>query len=101
MSNISDLKDALTTAAANITDDIDRLECLSDIDSWYDVRLAVDALTSNSVKSYSIGGRSVTREDLSGLKAEAQELYERIKQKLYYRGAGLLDARGSTWTGEL
>ena len=101
MSNISDLKDALTTEANKLTDTIDRLECLSYIDSWYDTRVAVDSLTSNSVKSYSIGGRSVTREDLSGLKAEANELYEKIKQYLYYRGAGLLDARGNTWTGEV
>lgn len=96
MSNLSDLKDALTTAAASITDAMDKAECLADIDSWYACRTAVDAFETSNVQSYSMSGRSVSRASLPDIKTSEREYWSRIQAKLYYKGASLLDMSGDT-----
>lgn len=93
MSAISNLKDALVTAAGNISWEIDRLECLADIDTWYATRTAADALSANEVTSYSIGGRSVTRQGVAGLRKTESELYGRIMARLYHVGQVQVDGR--------
>lgn len=93
MSNVSDLKAALVAAAASITATIERLECLADIDDWYNCRVAIARLSSTDVSSYSYGGKSVTRKDLPSLEGQERSLYARIYQRLYLRGAALADLR--------
>jgi len=87
------LKTALTTAAASIVNDIDRLDCLSSIDDWYNARVAVAALQSSDIASYSIAGRTVTRKQLPNLEQTERMLYARIHAYLYHRGMGLVDVR--------
>ena len=96
MSNIADLKTHLQTKAADLTDDLDKLECLSDIDTWYLARTAIDALSSTDVTSYSIGGRSVTRAQIPQLQQQERTLYLRIMQRLYLGGMGLIDLSNAT-----
>ena len=94
MSNIADLKTKLETITTEAytngsIDELDKLEILTDIDAWYDCRVAVNALTATDVQSYSIAGRSVTRRDVPSLQKQADTLYLQIKARLYYRGGGL------------
>lgn len=102
MSNISDLKAAYIVQAADITDAIDKLECLAAIDSWYACELAVSTLSSSDVSSYSIAGRSVTRKNLPELQTQAID-YKR--QFLAYLGRGggsaLADLRWPDYEGNL
>lgn len=94
MSNLSDLKAALETAAAELTDDIEKYECLSDIDEWYDCRTALAAFTGHDVQSYTTpAGRQVTRKNLPQLERSERALYARIKNHLYGTSAVLLDNR--------
>jgi len=91
MSNIADLKAALIAEAANISDSIDKLECLSDIDTWYIARAAIDAFSDPTISSYSIGGRSVTRNQLPVIREQESIMLERIKGWLGRAGGGLVD----------
>ena len=90
MSNISDLKAALIVAAAELTDTVTRLECLALIDDWYACRIAVAAVQSNSVQSYSIAGRSITKHNLSDFVQMERDMYARISEHLYGRGSALI-----------
>jgi hypothetical protein len=93
MSNVSDLKDALVSAAASITNTLDKKECLALIDDWYLVRTAIAALSQPGVTSYSIGGRSVTRESMKFLRVDEADMYARIKNHLYREGVVYVDMR--------
>ena len=99
MSNIADLKALLIVKAADISFDLDKLECLSDIDAWYNARVAVETLSSTDIVSYSIAGRSVTKASIPSLKGEVNDLYQRIISRLYGAG-GLADERytGQGWS---
>lgn len=83
MSNLSDLKAALIVEAASLANEIDKLDCLATIDDWYACRVAVAAVQSNSIQSYSIGGRSVTRQNLGQFQEQERQLYARIMEFLY------------------
>jgi hypothetical protein len=100
MSNISDLKAAYIAEAADVSDAIDKLECLSAIDSWYACELAVSTLSSSDVSSYSIAGRSVTRKNLSELQTQAKDYKQ---QFLFYLGraggSALADLRSPDYEG--
>lgn len=100
MSNLSDLKTALSTAAATISNEIDRLDCLSDIDAWYACRTAMDALVAGRLVSYSIGGRSATKRDIPEMADIERQLRARIRQSLYVGGAAYADLRDplETWS---
>jgi hypothetical protein len=103
MSNIADLKTELQTIAGTITITMERLYALDLIDRWYSARLAADTTNSSGVISYSIGGRSVTRQGVSQSKtaemlwAELISVPE-IAAAMRLRGGGLADCRG-TLTG--
>lgn len=90
MSNIDTLKSALITAAAGIVNDIDRYECLLLIDDWAACRTAVAAVQANSIVSYSIGGRTVTRGNVDSFSQQERMLYSRIHEYLSYRGINLI-----------
>lgn len=90
MANIDTLKAALVAAAADITNDIDRYECLLLIDDWFACRTAVAAVLTNSIVSYSIGGRTVTRGNVEAFVKQERLLYMRIKEYLYGRGVNLV-----------
>ncbi len=98
MGALLDLKTKLVTLAADITDDVDELECLADIETWYSIRGAVDAFAATSILSYSIGGRSVSRADRSQLQRNERELYFRILGRLAHGGMFLGDLRSTQQT---
>ncbi len=93
MSNAADLKAALIAEAAAIDDAVEKLECLSDIDSWYTARTALDALRATQVSGYGIAGRNVTRRDPTQTEESERRLYVRVMERLRSRGAGLVDLR--------
>lgn len=90
MSNIADLKAALIVEAAKLDDDLQKLEVLSLIDDWYACRVAVAAVQANGIASYSIAGRSVTRQNVETFAQQERVLYAEIMGHLRARGAGLL-----------
>jgi hypothetical protein len=90
MANIDTLKAALVAAAADIVNDIDRYECLLLIDEWFAARGNVASLAANSISSYSIGGRTVTRSSSASGISMADQMYARIKEYLYLRGCNLI-----------
>jgi len=98
MANIDTLKTALTTAAADITNDIDRYDCLTLIDDWFACRSAVAAVQGNSIQSYSIAGRSVTRQNIDQFATMERQLYSRIHQYLYLRGINLISFESANKT---
>ena len=65
--NLEALEALLIEKAGDITDPIDQLECLCLISSYIALRTAIEGLSSNTMTSYSIAGRSVTKSDLSSL----------------------------------
>lgn len=93
MSNISDLKDALVVKAGTITDDLDKLDCLATIDDWYACRTATASGQAGGVVSYSIAGRTITRQPLKDAQLQERALWLRIQEYLYRRGIGLVDCR--------
>lgn len=96
MANIDTLKAALVSAAAGITNDIDRYECLLLIDDWATCRTAVAAIQANSIVSYSIGGRTVTRGNVDSFTKQERMLYARIQEYLYQRGCNLISLANSS-----
>jgi len=98
LSNISDLKAALIVQAASITDTIDQLDCLATIDDWYACRVAVTAVQSKTIQFYSLGGRSVTRQNLPQFQAQERQLYSRILEFLYARGSSLASIASASET---
>lgn len=93
MSNVSDLKAALITEAADITDDIYRLEVLSWIDEWYDGQLARAALGAQRLSSYTIAGRSVTYQQAQASASRVDVLRGQIMEALGRGGVVLADLR--------
>lgn len=101
VSNILDLKTLLVAKAAELTFDVDKAECLADIDTWYSCRTAVDSVTAGAVVSYSIGNRTVTRQNVSSFQSTERELYGRIMARLYKAGEIQVDSREESTTGGL
>ena len=98
MSNLSNLKDALITAAAEINDDIDKYDCLAAIDDWFVLRSALTSLQSGAVQSYAIAGRSVTRRNLPEIVNAEAVAYQKIRS--FLRGSAVMfDNRGTDFTG--
>jgi hypothetical protein len=95
MSNIADLKAALIVEAANISDAIDKLNCLRMIDSWYDAQVAVDAIASNKLASYSMGGITITKHNLPSLRLDVETTYSQIMSMLGRGGGGLVSSQYS------
>jgi hypothetical protein len=93
MSTQSDLVTYLQSRAAELTFELDKIECLDLISRWNSIRTAVAALESNEVHSYSIAGRSVQRKDLPSLQSQAEEVYSTIKALLYGGSVTLVDHR--------
>lgn len=98
MANIDTLKAALVSAAASITNDIDRYDCLTLIDDWFACRSAVAAVQGNSIQSYSIAGRSVTRQNVDQFAKSERQLYARIHEYLYLRGCALVSLENASET---
>lgn len=99
MSSLSNLKTALEERAAALSDELEKLECLSLIDEWYDCQVAVQALESTNVVSYTINGHTVTRSELSSRRARAVQLYGEIKAILFGGNVSHVDCRFPFDTG--
>lgn len=93
MSNLSDLYDALVTAADSLSDPLDILECKADIDSWYAARQASDSNAARQIASYSIAGRSVSYSLPTQIDTRERVLWERVMARLYCRGIAYVDHR--------
>ena len=74
MAAIDDINTALLAKAATLTDSMDKAECEAFIAEYIALRTAILALSSSSVTSYSIAGRSVTKGDLGKLRQQAQAI---------------------------
>jgi len=92
MSNASDLKDLLTTAAAEMGNAIEKADCLLEIDKLYAFDVAL-AATAGDVVSYSIAGRSVQHAPRENAERSRAVAWAKIQQYLYCRGVGLADVR--------
>jgi hypothetical protein len=91
MSTATDLRDALNLKAAELTDDLAELECLDMIERWYAARVAIAALESNEIASYSIAGRTFASKDTPSLAEHVAQLYAQIKSLLFGGGVVLVD----------
>lgn len=80
---------ALTTAAADIVNDIDRLDCLVLIEEYAAAIAAQVTSTANNIQSYSISGRSVQYKTLDELNARVSQLRSGINSYLH-GGQGLV-----------
>lgn len=90
-SPIDQLADIWTAKANALPDDETRLECLALIADWRTARAAVSALSSSSdVQSYSIAGRTVTRNDLRVIRREVESLADQIRAMLNDGGGALV-----------
>ena len=78
MGAIQDINTALLAKAALITDTLDKAECEAFIAEYVALRTAILALSGNQTASYSIAGRSVTRNDLPKLRQQAQAVRAQI-----------------------
>ena len=99
MSTQSDLLAYYNAQAALISDEGDRLEALDDIVRWNLCRTAIAALSGNQVTSYSIGGRSVTRQQLPALRDQEAILLGKVKMWIGRGGCGLVDMNYDSTTG--
>jgi hypothetical protein len=78
MGAIQDIQTALLAKSGEMTDALDRAECEAFIAEYVALRTAILALSSSSVTSYSIAGRSVTKNDLAKLRQQAQAIRAEI-----------------------
>jgi len=65
--NLETLEALLIAKAQEIVDPIDQVEALCLITSYIALKTAIEGLSSGTMSSYSIAGRSVTNSDLSSL----------------------------------
>jgi len=79
--------------AAEISFELDRLECLELITRWNNALTAFAAVTGNEIQGYSIAGRSVQRRAVSEMQGAADDLYQQIMARLYGAGVRLIDHR--------
>ncbi len=92
--NLENLKAHLIVLAAELSDELDRLESLALIDEWYAARLASASLDSGTIQSYSMLGRQFTKKNAPELSRRCDELYAALKARLYGRGVVLADMGG-------
>ena len=94
MAAVDDLKALLLTKASLITFDIDQAMYLAAIDNWYPLAVARQTLAGNSeIQSYSVGGRSVSRNQLPTLIRQEQAALMDVLKYLKLAGDGLMDSR--------
>jgi hypothetical protein len=78
MAAIADIQTALLLKSGELTDVLDKAECEAFIAEYVALRTAILALSGNTVASYSIAGRSVTKADLPRLRNEAAGVRSQI-----------------------
>jgi hypothetical protein len=100
MSTQSDLVTYLQARAAELTFELDRLECLNLIERWNNAATALAAVQGDAIKGYSIAGRTVDRREVAEIQRTHDEIYGQIKSVLYGHGITLLDHRqlGGMWS---
>lgn len=93
MSTQSDLVTYLQARAAELSFELDRLECLNLIERWNNAATALATVQGNEIQGYSIAGRSVQRRVVSEMQDTARDLYAQVKELLYGAGIVLIDHR--------
>jgi hypothetical protein len=78
MGAIDDIQTALLLKSGELTDALDKAECEAFIAEYIAIRTVILGLAGNSVASYSIAGRSVTKADLPRLRNEAAGIRSQI-----------------------
>jgi len=79
---IETLQAALLAQCLLIVDPIDQAEAQMLVSEYIGLRQAVLALSSSSVSSYSIAGRSVTKSNLTELRLMARQARENLRDYL-------------------
>jgi hypothetical protein len=73
----------LNELAATISDELDRLDCLAEIEQYGGILQALSTAQAGGVASYSLNGRSVTRRNPNDVRADAAACRVRIERLLY------------------
>lgn len=82
MAALTDLQTALLAKASLLTDAVSKAEAEAYIAEYIALRTAILSLSSATVSSYSIAGRTVTRADLPRLRAQAVAVRDEINNAL-------------------
>lgn len=80
--NIEAIRTALNTLAEDQLDGVSKPVALAEISVYCNCREAIEALSSTTISSYSIAGRSVTKRDLSSLAAQMNASWQRLEALL-------------------
>lgn len=80
--NIEAIRTALNDLANDQLTGLPKSMILSDISVYCNSREAVEALSSTTISSYSIAGRSVTKRDIASLNAAMTVAWQRIESML-------------------
>ena len=83
MSNLTSLQTELETLANTLDDAVLKYKCLILIDQYVDSLEAQATAVSTDVTSYTIGGRSVTRQQVMQMQAQVNNLEAQINNILY------------------
>jgi hypothetical protein len=101
MGAIDDIQTALLAKSAELTDALDKAECEAFIAEYIALRTAILALAGNTVSSYSIAGRSVTKADLPRLRLEAGGVRSQIARYISASGNDQPAVADFSWAGGL
>jgi hypothetical protein len=95
MAALDDLYTALKsdTYKLQVTEPLDQYEYLVNVDRWYSIAQALNALASTDIASYSISGRAFTKIDLPKLAQMERVCYMDCLKFLKRAGDGLIDTR--------
>lgn len=91
--SISNLIAALTTAAGDIVNNIDRFDCLVLIDEYALAKTAEASSTSSNISSYTIAGRTVQYRTLGELNDRVSQLRSGINSYLHGGQGAVVDNR--------
>ncbi len=98
MSDITDLQAALKALSAELDDTVQELKCNILIDQYIDALTAQSTNTSPDISSYTINGRSVTRQDVLSMKKNVDSLEASIN-RILYGNVSFADFRGKNRGG--
>lgn len=80
--NIEAIRAELNALANDQLTGLPRSMVLEEISTYCNSRAAIDALSSTTISSYSVAGRSVTKRDIASLTAQMNSSWSRIKSML-------------------
>ena len=91
---LDNFKAYLVQQAALLGNTFDQFRVLAYIDEWYSTWQAISALRGTTTTSYTMNGRSVSRQSLPSLQLQLDRLQRDIEDLLFMRSVALVDNRG-------